>query len=163
MANLLIGFRSYKAKKNIETTLMSWGLNHDTIHCELFFTDYLPTQRFSSWNGTGVGFRSVSKENMGKLSEWTFYDLGQDRYYQALYIAQNLQGKGYDLKTAIMSSMGLITNNEDAYFCSEICFNVLFESGLTLLPVKASIVLPHELEIMLQPQFPQVQLIDYIQ
>jgi hypothetical protein len=162
MLNLLIGFRTFKAKKSIESKIMLWGLNHDTIHCELFFCDYEPTPRFSSWNGSGVGFRPISEQQMGDISEWTFYDLGSERYYHALYIAQNLQGRGYDLKTAIMSSMGLISNNEEAYFCSEICFSVLYDSGVPLLPVKASIVLPHELEIMLQSQFPKVELTDYI-
>lgn len=162
MANLLIGFRSYEAKKNIETTLMSWGLNHDIIHCELFFTDYLPHQRFSSWNGSGVGFREISAEQMGDLSKWNFYDLGSDRYYQALYVAQNLQGKGYDLKTAIMSSMGLTSDQVDAFFCSEICADVMQQVGYNLLDVPSSIILPHELETMVEPQFARVQINDYI-
>lgn len=162
MANLLIGFRSYEAKKNIEGIVMSWGLNHDIIHCELFFTEYVPHQRFSSWNGSGVGFRAISPEQMGDVSKWNFYDLGTDRYEQALYIAQNLQGKGYDLKTAIMSSMGLTSNQVDAFFCSEICADVMQQVGYNILNVSASIILPHELEVMIEPQFPRVQLNDYI-
>ena len=162
MGNLLIGFRSYEAKKNIETMVMSWGLNQDVIHCELFFMDYTPHQRFSSWNGSGVGFREISAEQMGDLNHWTFYDLGTERYEQALYFAQSLQGKGYDLKTAIMSSMGLITNNADAYFCSEICADVMQQVGYNILNVSASIILPHELETMVSPQFPKVQINDYI-
>jgi hypothetical protein len=162
MANLLIGFRSYEAKKNIETTLMSWGLNHEIIHCELFFTEYLPHQRFSSWNGSGVGFREFSTQQMGDIAKWNFYDLGTERYDYALFYAQSLQGKGYDLKTAIMSSMGLTTNEVDAFFCSEICANVMQEVGYNILNVSASIILPHELEVMVSPQFPSVQLNDYI-
>jgi hypothetical protein len=159
MNHLIIGFRTRDARIDTNSTVMAWGLNHDTIHCELFFQNYADTPRWSSWNDTGVTFRRID-ESLGDLGKWKFYDLGTERYHQALYVAQYMQGKKYDLKTAIMSAMGLKSNVENAYFCSEAIYKVLLETGFPIISVNPSEVLPHELEVMLQ-YYPQVKLNDY--
>lgn len=154
MAKLLIGFLNVKDAPSISHRLMSWGLNHDIIHCELFFDEYLPNQRFASWNGSGVGFRSVGDLN-SDFSKWIFYDLGSQHYNEALFVAQQLTGKGYDLKTAMLASAGVRNEDDENFYCSEICYHVMKKAGYQLPQMSEYLVLPHEMEEMVN-HYPRV-------
>lgn len=152
---LIVGFRKATAKNTFQSKMMSYGLGYDIVHCELIFPTLPKVRLVADIKYKGVTMLPLMDE-MGDLNEWIFYNLGFDNYQKAMDIAQKLIGKPYDLRSVISSMFGLKRDNKDAWYCSELCYHVLFQAGLPLPVFNPEFVLPHELELMLRDTFPVI-------
>lgn len=140
---------------------MSYGLGHDIVHCELIFPTLPKVRLVADIQYKGVTMLPLMDE-MGDLNEWLFYDLGSEYYERALAIANKLVGKPYDLRSVIASMFGLQKNNQEAWYCSELCYYVLFQAGVPLPVFNPEFVLPHELELMLRDTYPIINFVTLV-
>jgi hypothetical protein len=158
---LIVGFRKAAAKNTFQSKVMSYGLGHDIVHCELIFPNQPKIRLVADIKYKGVTMLPLMEE-MGDLTEWIFYDLGVENYEKALELAKKLVGKPYDLRSVIASLFGLQKNNQEAWYCSELCYYILLNTGFPLPVFPPDTVLPHELELMLRDSYPTINLVDVI-
>lgn len=98
------------------------------IHCEIIFTDN--SVGYCS-RKTGLVLKSVNDTDYRK--DWVFYEIpftpAQEQKAKEFFVLN--QGKGYNWRGIIFSMIaGLNVTNDNAYFCSEICYQALTESGI---------------------------------
>ncbi len=150
MNKLLIGFQTVQSNPSFSSKVMGRAVGSQIYHSELIFTGHVP-DRFSAWSDFGTGFRPSTKESIGNLKDWYFFDLGTAYYHSALDFAESQQGKGYDLKSAVnevLSRKNL--NSPDRWYCSEVCHAALKYAGMPLLDVPSNTVLPPMLYTMIK-------------